>query len=81
MAKRKIKRVRSKLTLSQQLEGANSNLASYRDRNKQVEYELVQHKDRIKQIAAENETLRQDIKWYKSLIQHLVSGGKDGQPR
>lgn len=31
-------------------------------------------KDRLGQIAGENESLRQDIRWYKSLIQNLVSG-------
>lgn len=33
-------------------------------------------KERLKQIAAENETLRQDIRWYKQLIQSLVSPDK-----
>lgn len=39
-------------------------------------------KERLKLVAAENETLRQDIRWYKSLIQNLVPGkGPNGQPR
>lgn len=43
--------------------------------------ETEQLKKRLQQIAGENESLRTDIKWYKSLIQNLVIGDKNALPR
>jgi uncharacterized coiled-coil DUF342 family protein len=43
--------------------------------------EVAQLKQRIQQISAENEEYRSNVKWFKSLIQNLVTGGKDALPR